>query len=612
MNNTEQTSKIKMMKIPDKGLKDVILFLIYPAFIFYLSSFTMYDDLFKCRPLAVLVNILFYELLLVILFCILNKAKWAIRTELLFSWIFALANAYVYRFRHSYIRPWDITSIGTAKNVASNYDYTPEVRMVLSAVFMILLFILARFCTLEAKKLFKGNNYLRAAGVVISLFLISSVCFLVQRNTVKDMLGLYTTLFDSRGMMKKNGLAVNFMYQLKFLKVEKPDGYSSEEEAAVLSSYENELITPERLPDIIVIMNESFSDPAVDGEFSVNEDYMPFFHSLEKGMENTITGYINVSVNGGNTPNTEFEFLTGNTMGFLPEGSIAFQQYVRHRIDSIPYYLKKYGYQTFASHPYKADGWDRPRVYPLLGFDEMYFKEYFEELDPVYVRKYISDKSHFEAISALTEEFGKSGPVFSFNVTMQNHSGYSNTDYDNFERRISVDVPGDKKEQAVEMDNYLSLMKYSDEAFEELVGKYKNSDRDTMIVFFGDHQPETATFDVMWEENGKYWDNLSEEDYINTYRVPFAIWANFDIEEMTGIETSVDYLGNLMLKEAGFSLPAYRNFLEDCSKDHPVVSAVRYVDNNGNSVLHAGWGDDLIDYQKMQYYQMFDADEPQY
>ncbi len=72
MNNTEQTSKIKMMKIPDKGLKDVILFLIYPAFIFYLSSFTMYDDLFKCRPLAVLVNILFYELLLVILFCILN------------------------------------------------------------------------------------------------------------------------------------------------------------------------------------------------------------------------------------------------------------------------------------------------------------------------------------------------------------------------------------------------------------------------------------------------------------------------------------------------------------------------------------------------------------
>lgn len=69
-------------------------------------------------------------------------------------------------------------------------------------------------------------------------------------------------------------------------------------------------------PNIIVIMDEAFSDLAVRGEFTTNEDYMPFIHSLQQGAENTRTGYLNVSVLGGNTANTEFEFLTGSTIGF--------------------------------------------------------------------------------------------------------------------------------------------------------------------------------------------------------------------------------------------------------------------------------------------------------
>jgi phosphoglycerol transferase MdoB-like AlkP superfamily enzyme len=84
----------------------------------------------------------------------------------------------------------------------------------------------------------------------------------------------------------------------------------------------------EELPNIIVVMNESFSDLKVLGDFTTNEDYMPYLHSLLNGAENTVTGYLNVSVCGGNTANTEFEFLTGNSMAFLPQGSIPYQQYI--------------------------------------------------------------------------------------------------------------------------------------------------------------------------------------------------------------------------------------------------------------------------------------------
>ena len=124
-------------------------------------------------------------------------------------------------------------------------------------------------------------------------------------------------------------------------------------------------------------MNEAFSDPSVLGDFTTNEDYMPFVHSLLDGADNTISGHLNVSVKGGNTANTEFEYLTGASMAFLPYGSIPYQQYVKKETPSMASYLSSLGYYTIAMHPYRAAGWDRNLVYPKLGFDEMHFSGVF-------------------------------------------------------------------------------------------------------------------------------------------------------------------------------------------------------------------------------------------
>ena len=40
------------------------------------------------------------------------------------------------------------------------------------------------------------------------------------------------------------------------------------------------------------------------------------------------------------------------------------------------------------------------------------------------------------------------------------------------------------------LNQYLSLMKISDKALEELVAYFSNVDEKTVIVFFGDHQPK--------------------------------------------------------------------------------------------------------------------------
>ena len=73
---------------------------------------------------------------------------------------------------------------------------------------------------------------------------------------------------------------------------------------------------------------------------------------------------------GRGTAKTEYEFLTGNSMAFLPSGSIPYQQYVLEPTASLASLLKENGYRTLAIHPGERTSWQRNQAYPLLGFDQ--------------------------------------------------------------------------------------------------------------------------------------------------------------------------------------------------------------------------------------------------
>lgn len=64
---------------------------------------------------------------------------------------------------------------------------------------------------------------------------------------------------------------------------------------------------------------------------------MPFFRKLK---ENTIKGYTYSSVFGGNTANSEFEFMTGNTLAFLPDNSVPYQLFLRSKTAGLTHTLK--------------------------------------------------------------------------------------------------------------------------------------------------------------------------------------------------------------------------------------------------------------------------------
>jgi phosphoglycerol transferase MdoB-like AlkP superfamily enzyme len=410
-------------------------------------------------------------------------------------------------------------------------------------------------------------------------------------------------------MTKVNGMAVTFTMDMAYVKVDRPQGYSADEAEAILAEYEKksaeaqgtspdttEVIgtSPDAAgagnvtsdasdyPNIIVIMDEAFSDLSVLGEVNASEDCMPFVHELQQGADNTITGYLNVSVCGGNTADTEFEFLTGNTMAFLPTGSIPYQQYITGETPSLASYLRTLGYTTYAMHPYNSTGWNRDHVYPWLGFEESYF---IKDLSNVsYLRTYVSDRSDFSKLIELYENKPAGQPLFLFNVTMQNHGSYTTT-YDNFVPQITVEGI-----DSVPLTQYLSLIQETDEAFRELLEYFEDQTERTVVVFFGDHQPNNAVA-------GKIASADTEETL--RYQVPYVIWANYDIAESSGVDTSANYLAAHVLAAAGVPTSGYQNFLLSLEQNYPIFSAVRKETATEDEEA-------LLTYQKLEYYLLFD------
>lgn len=600
---------------PKSAIEDVkrwtqylIGFAIVPIISFYLMEAFEHNALAEVRQEAQWFNILIFELIAWTLYLLIGRMTTALRIELALALAFGLTNHYVMAFRSTPFVPWDLLSVRTAASVAQNYDFTPTPRMIVVTVLFVLLMVAV--CVLRKVPRIKLPIRLGSAvlcGLALCLFVNT-----LQQETFQNKHYLYPFLFTPAYMTKVNGMAVTFAMDLAYVAVDKPEGYSAEEAQKTLEQYGNtdnvfaddeentndsknrgEDANNKDLPNIIVIMDEAFSDLSVVGDLETNEDYMPFMHKMQQGADHTITGYAQVSVCGGNTANSEFEFLTGNTMSFLPSGSIPYQQYITKDTPSLASYLASLGYETYAQHPYYASGWNREKVYPLLGFEHLNFID--DYANKTYVRKYVSDDADMQHIIDTYENKEDGKPAFIFNVTMQNHGGYTDAFSD-----LSEDVHATNYNSEV-LDRYLSLIRLTDQSLEKLVDYFSNVDEKTVIVFFGDHQPSDTVAAQVQDSMLLPGESVPDEQLRKRYQVPYLVWANYDIDGATQQNTSLNYLSAEVLKAAGVPTDAYQNFLLDLQKSYPVMSAAGRTD--------ASDADEnmLNTYKKLQYYNLFET-----
>ncbi len=586
-----------------------ILFLMAPFITFWLVERFTDNLITKMRPGEFALNVLLYYMFFGLLYLIFVSRRLSVIIGMIFWYAVGVGNYFVLNFKGSPIVPSDIRSSGTAFSVAANYTYAVQPVFIWNLLILLAFLAVIFRCPVKVKTGWKKRLLL-----LVAILVSSSVLgyFVVEERTLRSV-GIKNNVWDQKKGYAKNGFFFGFVLNMNSLVQDKPSGYSAEA-AEDLSEHYQELFANEEKegkglletedgtkPNVIAIMNEAFADLSVVNEFSTNQDYMPYINGME---ENTIKGNLYMSIFGSGTCNSEFEFLTGNTIGFLQNGIIAYTQIVKDVLPNITYNLKDQGYGgNLALHPYLASGWNRPDVYNKMGFEKFYSEADFE--DPLMYRKYISDQSNMEKIVELYENReSDDDPFYLFNVTMQNHGGFDKV-YSNFTNDVLI-TDNHLSEQA---NQYLSLIKKTDEAFQYLVEYFEKVDEPTIIVMFGDHQPsvESSFYESLY---GKPSGKLTQEELMKKYITPFIIWANYDIEETTIDKMSANYLGAYLMTEAGLETSPYQKFLMKLYKDLPVINAMGAIDSDGNyyeSGLTSPYETSVKEYQIFQYNNLIDT-----
>lgn len=597
-------------------LISALMYLALPALAF--GALENYTHVLSDLDLPIIVlNLAFFYLLYAVATFLFGSVRRGFFAATLVPMLFGLANYFVVSFRSSPIVPWDFLSLGTAASVADNYTFT----ITWKVAFVLMIFIWIILLASKSRVSFRRLR-IRLAGAVLSVLLLAGYLSGIQKSSVQSFFGMDTTLFTLNVLYRNNGIAAAFLGNLRFLSIEEPAGYSADEAEALAAQAEKEeaadagadkpsdaqkmaedgMQKETELPNIVVIMDEAFSDLSVWGDFQTSEEVMPFFKSMQ---QEAIGGEAYVSVKGGNTANTEFEFLTGNTMAFLPVGSVPYQQYINEDMPSLASYLKTLGYTATAIHPYNASGWDRDEVYERFGFDE--FLSLKDFVNPHCMRGYVSDRAAFDKI---IEEFEKTkaqrGRSFIFEVTMQNHGGYSKPSPD-FESYLKLEGVSPKTTSVFATEKYLTLMNETDRALQDLLLYFEEQEEPVVVLMFGDHQPSDYITDVI-ERICKTQPEESLEYVQRGYRVPFLLWSNYGLEHTYYEGVSVNYLGGLLLEAAGLPLTGYQKFLSSLMEQLPVITGNVCRDANGTFYQREDetYAELLNDYKILQYNYLVD------
>ncbi len=510
----------------------------------------------KVTPYNILILFLFY------LFVYYLTQRYRLSIYLTGGLIFIICciNSIVLGHRGSPVTFADFSSIRTALGISSHYN----LMVAWNILFLLLLFAL--ICILFSLE--QAHREKIKFHFVKSIICLLLICFMLNAAVLK-VFRFEPIHYKTAG----NGYIVSLALSLYESHLQPSEDYSVAEIEKLSSQYrsKNSTDTQEDV-NIIVMMNESFSDLSVLGKLNTNIEVTPYFDSLK---ENCIKGNCYVSVYGGNTANSEYEFLTGDSMLFYPQGQVVYSSYIKKPTASIVSNLSDQNYSSLAIHPWQKSGWNRIPVYTYLGFNDFTFIEDLDKKKIDYMRGYPSDlydnKLLLDSYQNMT-----GNRKFIFNITMQNHGGY---DYsgDDFDTNVYLT---DSKGKYPLAEQYLTLLNKSDSALKNLIESLKKHKEKVILLFFGDHQPKLED-ELTSQLYNKNLNELNLEETQRKYITPFLIWANFDIEEKTVDKISLNYLSAYLNQIAGTKLTPYHNYLLDLYEKYPVINSNGAIDKNG-------------------------------
>ena len=510
-----------------------------------------------------------------------NSKKWGyIISTIIFS-LLAITNFFVVAFTEQPFTISDIKIAGTAAGVLSSQHLaTGEwIRLIIGILCFCALIMGA--CLIYTKMLPKVKIQKRI-GVIALVLLAFLILYFVA-----GILGGSVLLYAGN---LKYGFLGNFYFTLD-------NGIKIPEDAKDFAFADVDDAGDYR-PDVIIIMNEAFSDLGRTFNLGMSEDPLEYFHSLQ---QNYPSGVAYSSVYGNNTCSSEWEVLSGVPTGLTAKGAEVFMANCKPMRSLVSIFNNR-GYNTIGFHPYYGVGYNRSSIWKALGFDQTLFIEDMKPVDDT-VRGFVSDEANYTELIKLYEKSREDNdaPVFMFNVTMQNHGGYIEDQYN--------DVYANDHKNNGEVSTYLSMINKSDDALRHLLSYFSSVDRDAIILVFGDHQPlvDKGFYEKIYNKEKA---EFTLEEIKEMYAVPYLIWANYELNsDAAPKETSINYLSNILFDVGNIPKTKWLNMIDDWQKECPIITTVFARDKNGNVIETATAlssdafvpKDTLLLYQKYSY-----------
>jgi phosphoglycerol transferase MdoB-like AlkP superfamily enzyme len=394
--------------------------------------------------------------------------------------------------------------------------------------------------------------------------------------------------------------------------VDRPDGFSKTE----AEDWESETVddSGKQAVNVIMVMNESFSDITDSGAFTYTDenDPLPNLHALQAD-DHALTGHVAVPGFAGGTANTEFDVLTGIQTNALSSSTTSALRVVNRDLDSLFRIYGSDGYHTSFFHP--GDDWfyNRENVYRWMGAEETVFIDQME--DPQYKGRWVTDDYTADLIEAEFEETVADGEtLFHYTTTIQNHMSYTADKYGADYAFPAVETDLDLSDAVNTMlEVYIEGARDADAMLGRLRDYFGSQDEPVVLVFFGDHLPYLGDNQLGYQElglTGETWDALT------SYCTPYVIWANDAAAEALDWENTVEsldlsetvsaaFLGAAVLELTGHETSWY-HFLNQLRREAPVVQKENYLlaDGTLTQSVSDDLAADLQQWRRWSYYKL--------
>lgn len=516
----------------------------------------------------IVLNILTIVVLINVLDIFVNRwwiSSFVISTVLL---VVSIANYFVIQFHAMPLSVNELRNIGTAAGVIGSYKFSVDSYV----LFMLLFYLLSLVFVNLLKETEAGEKYTWKQII----FKDTVVCMLSlgilykgywSENPVKAAKNIEYAWQDTFHEYGYVACSIDLIRQAVTV-VQEPDGYSEERLMELAASLKQSDEGESRTPDVILILNETFFDLRQVADIHADQEFLHYWDT----MPNAVKGYAVAPIDGGGTNCSEYELLTGNSLQLMP-GITPFYVLDLENANSIASHLGKLGYETLAAHSESENSYNRLQSYPKLGFQNVRFDLDFKNKEYYGNRQfYETDESVYRNLIQWYEEMPEDKPRFLYLLTIQNHGDWNINDSSDDIVHVSNDF-GDSTEK---VNEYLSCIKQSDEAFKRLTDYFSSVDRDVVICMVGDHSPYLAGAIVK--------EGFSEaEKSLRLRGTPFMIWSNREMEEEDTGYVSLNYLPSIIVDVAGIPSTPYYEYMGQLREKLPVVSSYgKYFDSDGN------------------------------